>query len=114
MNFARHATLIGGALDGIRSLRHARQLQASHEDLVRLFERLFEVRRHEPRADVVSRLAAAEGDQVGPAEIQPMCTLLLIAGFETAVNLISNAVLALLGQPGRARRAPCPSALRPR
>ena len=28
-----------------------------------------------------------------------MCVLLLIAGFETTVNLISNAVLALLGHP---------------
>jgi hypothetical protein len=30
-----------------------------------------------------------------------MCTLLLIAGFETTVNLISNAVLALLSHPGQ-------------
>ncbi|MCW2594612.1 MAG: cytochrome [Jatrophihabitans sp.] len=29
----------------------------------------------------------------------PLCTLLLIAGFETTVNLISNGVLALLDHP---------------
>jgi len=32
-----------------------------------------------------------------------MCSLLLVAGFETTVNLISNAVLALLAHPGQWR-----------
>jgi cytochrome P450 len=50
---------------------------------------------------VVSRIVAAEGDQVRPEEMLPMCFLLLIAGFETTVNLISNAVIALLGHPGQ-------------
>ena len=31
----------------------------------------------------------------------PICVLLLVAGFETTVNLISNAVLALLGHPAQ-------------
>ena len=39
---------------------------------------------------------AAEGDQVKPDEMVPLCVLLLIAGFETTVNLIGNGVLALL------------------
>ena len=30
-----------------------------------------------------------------------MCNLLLVAGFETTVNLISNAVLALLAYPAQ-------------
>jgi len=106
VDFARHGMLIGGALDGIRSLRHARQLQASDEELARLFEHLFELRRREPRDDIVGHLVAAEGDEVGPAEMLPMCTLLLIAGFETTVNLISNAVLALLGHPDPEGLAP--------
>jgi P450-derived glycosyltransferase activator len=115
VDFARHGRLIGGALDGIRSLRHARQLQASNEELARLFEHLFELRRREPSDDIVSHLVATEGDQVGPGEMVPMCTLLLIAGFETTVNLISNAVLALLSHPGQ-WRALCadPEGLAPR
>ena len=95
--FTRYGVLIGGALDGIRSLRHAAQLQAADEELRQLFERLFALRRVEPRDDVVSHIVAAEGDQIRPEEMLPICYLLLIAGFETTANLISNGVIALLG-----------------
>jgi hypothetical protein len=97
--FSRYGAVIASALDGIRSLRHARQLQASDAELRRLFGDLFELRRREPRDDIVSRLVAAGDDQVRPDELLPMCTLLLVAGFETTVNLISNSVLALLAHP---------------
>jgi cytochrome P450 len=92
-DFARYGMLIGSALDGIRSLRHARQLQAGDAELTRLFEDLFELRRREPREDILSHLVAAEGDQVTPEEILPLCTLLLVAGFRDH------------GQPDRQRRA---------
>jgi cytochrome P450 len=113
--FARYGVVIGSALDGIKSMRHAAQLQASYAELNQLFENLFELRRHEPADDIVSRLVAAEGDQVQPGEILPMCVLLLVAGFETTVNLIGNAVLALLGHPGQ-WQAMCadPKAMAPR
>jgi cytochrome P450 len=110
-DFARHGMVFGSALDGIKSMRHARQLQASDVELEQLFENLFALRRREPRDDIVSRLVAAEGDQISPAEMLPMCNLLLVAGFETTVNLISNAVLALLGHP-RQWQALCADAAR--
>jgi cytochrome P450 len=95
-DFARVGVVIGSALDGIRSLRHAGQLQAANVRLQKLFESLFELRRRAPGDDVVSQIVAAEGDKIKPAEMLPMCVLLLVAGFETTVNLIGNAVLALL------------------
>lgn len=99
--FAADGAVIGSALDGIRSLRHASQLQASSGKLVRLFEDLFELRRRDPADDIVSHLVAAQGDpargdQLSAHEMLAMCLLLLVAGFETTVNLIGNAVLALL------------------
>jgi hypothetical protein len=97
--FARHGAIIGSALDGIRSLSHAAKLQRSRAELATLFEDLFALRRREPADDVVSRVVAAEGDQVRPEEMLPMCVLLLLAGFETTVNLIGNAVNALLDHP---------------
>ena len=100
-DFARYGMLIGSALGGITSLRHARQLLAARGEMRLLFRHLFELRRREPRDDIVSRLVAAEGDQIKPDEMLPMCNLLLVAGFETTVNLISNAVLALLAHPAQ-------------
>src|SRR6185312_10583390 len=99
VGFARYGRAIIGSLDGIKSVRHARQLLTARADLRRLFEHLFELRRREPRDDIVSHLVAAEGEQITPREMVPMCNLLLVAGFETTVNLISNAVLALLAHP---------------
>jgi len=97
--FAQYGRLIGGAIDGIRSLSHATRLRAADAELDALFERLFALRRREPADDLVSRLVAAEGDQVKPGELRALCGLLLIAGFETTVNLIGNAVNALLDHP---------------
>ena len=97
--FGRYGALIGTALGGIRSLRHAAQLAASEAPLVKLFESLFELRRREPRDDIVSALVAAPEDQIKPAEMVPICLLLLVAGFETTVNLIGNSVLTLLKHP---------------
>jgi len=97
--FAVYGASIGSALDGIKSLRHAAQLQASQVALEKLFTSLFELRRREPADDIISTLVAAEGDQIRPGEMVPICVLLLVAGFETTVNLIGNAVLALLDHP---------------
>jgi P450-derived glycosyltransferase activator len=100
-DFAQYGVVMSSALDGIDSLRHAARLFAASDALVQLFGRLFELRRHEPGDDVISHLVAAEGDQIEPDEMAPVCVLLLMAGFETTVNLIGNAVLALLGHPAQ-------------
>ncbi len=102
-DFARYGAAIGSALDGIKSLRHAAELIANQVKLQKLFEDLFELRRREPADDIISRLVTASEDQVKPDEMRPVCVLLLVAGFETTVNLISNCVLALLAHPGQWR-----------
>jgi cytochrome P450 len=62
---------------------------------------LIEERRSRPGEDLMSRLIAVEesGDQLAEDEIVATCSLLLIAGHETTVNLIANAVLAMLRNP---------------
>ncbi len=62
---------------------------------------LLEQRRADPREDLMSGLIAVEeaGDQLTEDEIIATCNLLLIAGHETTVNLIANAVLAMLRHP---------------
>jgi P450-derived glycosyltransferase activator len=98
-NFARWGTEIGSAIDGIKSLSHARRLMRVNAALAALFSSIFQARRQEPADDAIGRLVAAEGEQVTSAEMLSMCVLLLVAGFETTVNLIGNAVNALLDHP---------------
>jgi cytochrome P450 len=97
--FTRIGMVIGSALDGIQGMRHAAALQAASDELDALFQDLFELRRKEPADDVVSHLVAAEGEQIQPEEMVPTCVLLLVAGFETTVNLIGNGAQALISHP---------------
>jgi cytochrome P450 len=59
---------------------------------------LLERRRSRPADDLMSALISVEesGDQLTEEEIVATCNLLLIAGHETTVNLIANAILAML------------------
>ncbi|WP_249999216.1 cytochrome P450 [Actinoplanes sp. M2I2] len=97
--FGRSAAVVGSAIDGIHSLTHAARLRDASLELERLFTDLFALRRREPGDDLVSRLVTQSPDRIAPAELLPLCNLLLVAGFETTVNLIGNAVLALMSHP---------------
>jgi cytochrome P450 len=98
--FERYGEAMASALDGVRGLDHARRLAVASVRLEGVFGRLFEQRRREPRDDLVSALVAAEDDgRLTAKELVATCQLLLVAGFETTVNLISNATLALRRTP---------------
>ncbi|MCX5203272.1 cytochrome P450 [Streptomyces sp. NBC_00237] len=63
---------------------------------------LIEEKRRAPGEDLMSALIKArdeDGDQLSPDELVGMAFLLLVAGHETTVNLISNGVRALLDNP---------------
>jgi cytochrome P450 len=67
------------------------------------FTELIAVRRSGPGDDLLTKLIKAEdaGDRLTVDELIATCVLLLVAGHETTVGLISNAVLALLRNPGQ-------------
>ncbi|WP_433701877.1 cytochrome P450 [Nocardiopsis sp. CA-288880] len=95
--FVRIGHTIGGALDGARSAGHLRRIGEASAELDALFDRLMAERRTRPREDVISALVAeADDGALTPAALRAMCRLLLVAGFETTVNLIGNGVMALL------------------
>jgi P450-derived glycosyltransferase activator len=102
--FQRYGAALGSALDGVTSIGQARRVIEANTELERLFERLFEERWREPREDLVSVIVSERGHSIEPREMVPMCSLLLIAGFETTVNLIGNATRALLAHPEQWRR----------
>ncbi|TXS18747.1 MULTISPECIES: cytochrome P450 family protein [Streptomyces] len=65
---------------------------------------LIEDKRRAPGDDLMSALIQAhhdDGDRLSPDELIGMAFLLLVAGHETTVNLISNGVRALLDHPGQ-------------
>ncbi|MDJ0340798.1 cytochrome P450 [Streptomyces sp. H10-C2] len=77
----------------------AAAVQAMGAYLVELIE---DKRRSAPADDLMSALIRTtdeDGDQLSADELVGMAFLLLVAGHETTVNLISNGVLALLRHP---------------
>jgi cytochrome P450 PksS len=79
--------------------------------MMRFLRRLVAARRAHPGDDLVSRLALAHdgNDRLSDDELVAMLALLLIAGYETTVNLIATGALLLLGhqeQLARLREEP--------
>ncbi len=79
-----------------------KRFTASTEQFLGYLHELFERRRAEPGADLVSALVQAEeaGDTLSEDELFSMVVLLIVAGHETTVSLIGNSVLALLTHAG--------------
>ncbi len=95
-HFSQIGELVGQSLDGVRTVRQAQELRQAGRELAVLFRRLAAERRRDPQDDVISLLATAEaGGELTEDDLVATCGLLLVAGFETTVNLIGNAVAAL-------------------
>jgi len=74
---------------------------AARAEFAEYFRTLIAQRRAEPGDDLLTELIRAEdeGSRLSEAELLSTSILLLVAGHETTVGLISNAVLALLRHP---------------
>lgn len=68
---------------------------------VAYLRRLCAERQADPQDDLISALVQAEeaGERLTEAELFSMIALLLVTGYETTVNLISNSILVLLQHP---------------
>lgn len=103
--FSRASTLLAQGLDPFIAFTGAspgfEERLAAGLWLRKYLRELLERRRSEPGADLLSGLIEVEeaGDQLTEDEIVATCNLLLIAGHETTVNLIANAILAMLRHP---------------
>ena len=69
--------------------------------MVKLVRVLIAAKRDNPGEDILTQLIAAEeaGDRLSENELISMVFLLIIAGYETTVHLITNGLLALLDHP---------------
>lgn len=98
--FYRHGRVIGSIIDGVKSLRMAKDFRTAHGAYLDLFRELVEVRRAEPADDLISELTAAWAEGVVvEKELLDLCAVLAVTGFETTTNLIGNGTLALLSHP---------------
>ena len=90
------AAFIGAT--GPYAARVADRAEESRKQLTGLFRGLTLQRRLEPRQDLISALAAMEGEEEGltEQELLGLCVFLFVAGFETTVSLISNGMVSLL------------------
>ncbi|RSS81245.1 cytochrome P450 [Streptomyces sp. WAC06614] len=80
------------------------RLRASHDARLALggyLAELIEERRRHPGDDMISQLAAGDGPDgtMSTMELLATTALLLVAGHETTVNLITNGMLTLLRHP---------------
>jgi len=93
-----HSLQPGFGIDSEAALSRAESAQAASDEFAEYFRELIAVRRAQPADDLLSGLIRAEdnGEMLSENELIATCVLLLVAGHETTVGLISNAVLALL------------------
>jgi cytochrome P450 len=75
-----------------------KNLMAIQSEMDEYFGPIIDKRSKDPQQDLISSLIKAEADgaHLTKEEILAFCTLLLLAGHVTTVNLIGNAVLSLL------------------
>ncbi|MDO8435020.1 MAG: cytochrome P450 [Candidatus Binatus sp.] len=98
--FKRWSDDIVGATNGVAGDERKRVAQSIAE-FRDYFQRAIELRRTEPKNDLITALVRAEEEQqmLTSEEVLSLTTLLLIAGNETTTNLIGNAMIALLDHP---------------
>lgn len=70
---------------------------AAADAFTEYFDRLIAMRRADPADDLLSALIGVEedGDRLSFTELIGVCMLVLVAGFETTINLVGNGLVAL-------------------
>jgi cytochrome P450 len=101
VKFHEWSAVVAASLDPLVPPELADRVVGAREALHTYLRAIIAERRQQPRSDLISALVAVEerGDVLSEPELVVMCTLLLIAGHETTVNLIGNGTLALLRHP---------------
>ncbi|TXS73158.1 cytochrome P450 [Streptomyces sp. me109] len=102
--FHTWADILAASLDPVPGADAAERAKVSNNartELGMYLAGLIEERRRKPGEDMLSQLATAQGPDGAMTTMEVMSTaaLLLIAGHETTVNLITNGMLTLLRRP---------------
>ncbi|WP_093518886.1 cytochrome P450 [Stigmatella erecta] len=95
---------------------HAARVRATVEEMTRYLTEVIDARRREPAEDLVTDLVRAEvqGQSLTDREIIDFLVLMMVAGLETAVHLLGNALLFLAENPDELARLRAEPLLIPR
>src|SRR5271166_6362652 len=98
-----HSLQPGFGIDPAEAQARADAAQVASDEFAVYFRELIATRRAQPTQDLLSEMIAAEddGEKLTEDELIATCVLLLVAGHETTVGLISNGILALLRHPAQ-------------
>ncbi|MFJ8964595.1 cytochrome P450 [Lentzea sp. NPDC102401] len=96
--FARWGSSLAETLDGVWSHKQLKNLHATIIEYNDFIDGLMDERRRNPKDDIVSHLVTQHED-LSREDLVATTGLLLFAGFETTVNLISNGVLKAFENP---------------
>jgi cytochrome P450 len=96
-----HSLQPGFGVNQEEAVSRAEGAHAASDEFAEYFGDLIARRRAHPANDLLTAMVQAEdnGEMLTGDELIATCVLLLVAGHETTVGLISNAVLALLRHP---------------
>jgi len=96
--FTEWGNTLAEGLDRPRSLGHARSMDAASAQLTAYLSRLLHQRRSSPEDDLLSTLAQVEldGETLTDRDIVGTASFILLAGFETTVNLLGAGTQVLM------------------
>jgi len=99
--FREWAVTLIQTIDFTRTRRGLANGNDTIRKLLVYFRELIIKRKHNPQDDLISMLIkeGQQGEKLTEKELLSTCILLVIAGHETTVNLISNSVLSLINHP---------------
>lgn len=102
LQFRKWAITLVPTIDFARSRTTIENGENLIAEIVSYFQKLIEQKRQNLTEDLISALIKAEhNDKLTTDELVATCILLIIAGHETTINLISNAVWLLLNHPSQ-------------
>ncbi|AHH99165.1 cytochrome P450 [Kutzneria albida] len=98
VRFARWGSVLTGTLDGIRTMAERRAVHRTVSEMTEFLTDLLARRRTGAGIDMISKLARSElgESSQGVRELVALIGLLLVAGFETTINVIGSGALRLM------------------
>lgn len=107
--------LVNTISGGPAAARSIAAFSQAHAEMRTYLGGLLEARRARPGNDLLTQLLQAEldGERLGEEELLAFFQLLLLAGHETTTNLIGNALVCLIDNPGELARLQADASLIP-